>query len=130
LSRNPIAIAPRFTLVFCEPHVFSRLDLCYNTGDEFNREFDWDFVPRFDYDGCRYDDNWLASESACKSKGRCGLDLSQLLDRVARMALQGCLQEMRILSELFRFLLSERRPRALSASNSYNRARLENKTRF
>jgi hypothetical protein len=114
--------------VFCEPHVFSRLDLCYNTGDEFNREFDWDFVPRFDYNGCRYDDNWLASESARKSKG--SLDLSQLLDRVARMALQGCLQEMRLLSELFRFLLKRAGPERFPLRSSYNRARLENKTRF
>jgi hypothetical protein len=25
-------------------HIFSRLDLCYNTGHEFDSEFNWNFV--------------------------------------------------------------------------------------
>jgi hypothetical protein len=69
--------------------------MCYNIGHEFtircNAEFDPEFVRSRDCAG--------GSEEGCL------LDLSQLLDRVARSPLQGGLQEMRLLFELLRFLL-------------------------
>ena len=68
---------------------FSRLDLCYNTGHEFDTEFNREFV-RFHgrTEGCSHRD-WRSCESrTCKSEG-CILDLSQLLLGVARTPLQG-----------------------------------------
>ena len=66
-------------------HISSRPDLCYNTGHEADAEldpkFDWEFVC---CPGCIEDTDPHAS----KSEG-CFLDLSQLLDRVARTPLQG-----------------------------------------
>jgi hypothetical protein len=43
LSRRP-AGAPWFSLVSANVHVFSRLDLCYNTGHEADSEFNWECV--------------------------------------------------------------------------------------
>ena len=70
--------------------------MCYNTEYEFGPNFDWDLVPFHDSSD-RAGDNGCASEP----EARCGLDLSQLLDRVARTSLQSCLQEMWLLFELF-----------------------------
>jgi len=42
---------------------------------------------------------------SCQCKDRCFDVLSQLLDGIARTPLQSCLQEMRFLFELLRFLL-------------------------
>jgi hypothetical protein len=63
--------------------------MCYNTGHEFNINAEID---------CR-----CSRSRACASgseKGRI-VDLSQLLDRIERTPLQGRLQGMRLLFELF-----------------------------
>ena len=62
--------------------------MCYNTGHEFNinAKFERRFVRR----ACAGD-----------SEEGCIFGLSQLLDRVERTPLQGSLQEMRLLFELF-----------------------------
>jgi hypothetical protein len=77
-------------------HIFLRLDLCYNTVHEFVSEFDWEFVRFHDCAERGAYSHWPSCESA---EGYV-LDLSQLLDRVARASLQGGLQEMRLLLEL------------------------------
>jgi hypothetical protein len=43
LSRRPGG-TPGFTLVSGNVRVFSRMDLCYNTGHEADPEFNWEFV--------------------------------------------------------------------------------------
>jgi hypothetical protein len=71
--------------------------MCYNTGHEANA----DFIGSPHRARGGGDSNCRFYESrACEYQG-CVLDLPQLLDRVARTPLQGGLQEMRLLFELF-----------------------------
>ena len=90
LSTRP-GEAPGFTLVSGNVHISSRLYLCYNTGHEADAELD----PKFDCEFVRFpdgieDSDWRSCESrSCESEEGCFLDLSQLLDRVARTPLQG-----------------------------------------
>jgi hypothetical protein len=76
--------------------VFLRLDLCYNTVHEFDPEFSCEVARLHDCGRCGKDSGWRA----CESDQRCFVDLSQLLNRVARIPLQGGLPEMRLLFEL------------------------------
>ena len=82
--------APGFILLSGNVHISSRLDPCYNTGHEadaeLNPKFDCEFV-RFP-DGIEDSDSRSCESRTCKSEG-CFLNLSQLLDRVARTPLQG-----------------------------------------
>jgi len=64
---------------------------------ELDPKFDCEFV-RFPH-GIEDGDSRSCESRTCKSEG-CFLDLSQLLDRVARTPLQGGLHEMRLLFEL------------------------------
>jgi hypothetical protein len=69
--------------------IFSPPDLCYKTSHAFNPEFDWALAPFHRAEGS-CDSNGRGCESCfCKSQQGCLLNLSQLLDRVARTPLQG-----------------------------------------
>jgi hypothetical protein len=69
--------------------VFSCRETCYNTGHEFTVHAGID--RRFAQSRANPDD----------SEEGCIFGLSQLLDRIERTPLQGGLQEMRLLFELF-----------------------------
>jgi hypothetical protein len=71
-------------------HIFSRTNLCYNTGHEFDPIFPSDLVRfRIGVKGGCDDDLRSCKSAARESEERCVLDLSQLLDRIARTPLQG-----------------------------------------
>jgi hypothetical protein len=74
--------------------IFSLLDLCYNTRDEF--------AALHDYPWFGYNRNEDCHISGCyEPKERSFLDLPQLLQRTLWIPLQGRLQQVRFLSELF-----------------------------